>query len=95
MICQALLPAVTGDRYHLATECLTMNQEAAHLIATVNFAGIRGLIDLLTVDPHSGSHSMNDDLQHLIKAGKVGIEDARRASTDLLKFGDMVKELRG
>jgi twitching motility protein PilT len=94
VLCQALLPAESGDRYYLATECLTMNQEVAHLIEGGNYGGIRGLLDILTLDPHSGSHSMNDDLQHLIKSGKVGVEDARRASTDLLKFGDMVKALR-
>ncbi|MDB5797385.1 MAG: twitching motility protein [Paucimonas sp.] len=82
MLCQALLPAADGRSYHLATECLTMNAEAARLVETRNLAGIRPLLDRLDRDAGSGCHTMNSDLGLLLKAGKVGIEDARKVSTD-------------
>jgi twitching motility protein PilT len=34
---------------------------------------------------------MNDDLLALMKAKKVNVDDARRATTDRLKFLDMFK----
>lgn len=91
LMCQALLPSVDGNAYHLATECLQMCPEAAQLIAAGNFAGIRPLLDKLTQDPHSGSHTMNDDLKALLRQRRIGIDDARRASTDLVKFAEMLK----
>ena len=94
VLCQALLPAVGGDRYHLACECLTINPEVAHLIETSNFSGIRALLDIMSLDANSGSHTMNDDLLRLIKAGQVSVEDARRGSTDPLKFAGMMKDLK-
>jgi twitching motility protein PilT len=95
VLCQALLPATTGDRYHLATECLTITPEVAHLIETSNFSGIRALLDILSLEATSGSHTMNDDLMRLIKSGQISIDDARRASTDPMKFAGMVKGLKG
>ncbi|MDO6386107.1 MULTISPECIES: type IV pilus twitching motility protein PilT [Uliginosibacterium] len=94
VLCQALLPNTAGDGYQLATECLTVNQEAAHLIGSANFSGIRGLLDIQSLERNASSHTMNDDLLRLITAGKVSVEDARRASTDPLKFAGMVKELK-
>ncbi|MDQ8021519.1 MAG: ATPase, T2SS/T4P/T4SS family [Moraxellaceae bacterium] len=86
VICQALLPSKAGDSYYLATECLTMNPEAARLIETRNLGGIRPLIEKLSAVPNSGSHTMNDDLAVLIKAKRVDLEHARRGTTDPLKF---------
>jgi len=94
VLCQALLPAVNGDSYLLATECLTVNAEVAHLIETSNLSGVRTLLEVMTLDSGSGSHSMNDDLLRLIKAGAVGVEDARRASSDPMKFAAMVANLK-
>ncbi|HEX5127680.1 MAG TPA: ATPase, T2SS/T4P/T4SS family, partial [Rhodocyclaceae bacterium] len=62
VMCQALLPSLQGDSYHLATECLTMTPDAAHLVETRNFGGIRALLENATASPDSGSHTMNDDL---------------------------------
>ena len=84
----------------------TVTPESAQLIATSNLAGIRSLLDKLTQDPKSGSHTMNDDLTQLIKKRKVSVEDARRASTDTGSLADLpvtwvcadlgsVAELRG
>lgn len=91
VICQALLPSMAGDYYLLASECLTVTPESAQLIASSNLAGIRSLLDRLTLDPKSGSHTMNDDLKALIGNRKVSIEDARRSSTDPLKFAEMFR----
>ena len=91
VICQALLPSTAGDSYHLATECLTMTPEAAQLINTHNYAGIRTLIDQETQDPTSGTHSMNDDLKKLIQRRQVSVDDARRASTDPLNFAEVTR----
>lgn len=82
MLCQALLPAADGKSYHLATECLTVNAEAMRLIETHNLGGIRDLLNKLEKDADSGCHSMNSDLQALLKQKKIRLEDARQVSTD-------------
>lgn len=94
VICQALLPSTGGDYYLMATECLTVTPESAQLIATSNLAGIRSLLDKLTQEPKSGSHTMNDDLKLLVKKRKVSVEDARRASTDPLKFAEILRSMK-
>src|SRR3954470_12982721 len=38
VLCQALLPSVDGDRYHLATECLTSNPEVVSMIESGNLS---------------------------------------------------------
>lgn len=94
VICQALLPSIGGDYYQVATECLTVTPESAQLIASGNLTGIRGLLDKLTRDPISGSHTMNDDLTQLIRNRKVSVEDARHRSTDPLAFAEILKTLK-
>jgi twitching motility protein PilT len=89
VICQALIPAQKDNAYHLASECLTVNPEVAHLIETRNIGGIRPLLEKLGKDANSGCHTMNDELQALVRAKKVGLDDARRATTDRLKFAEM------
>jgi len=91
VICQALLPSTKGDSYYLATECLTVNPEVAALIENGDTGAIRPLLDKLNTIPDSGCHTMNDDLFALIKAKKVGMDDARKATTDRMKFIDMFK----
>lgn len=91
VICQALLPSVQGDSYHLATECLTTNPEVSRLIESRNLAGIRPLLEKLGQDAKSGCHTMNEELQALIKAKKIGLDDARRATTDRLKFEELFR----
>lgn len=91
VICQALLPSAQGDSYYLATECLTTNPEVSHLVASRNLAGIRPLLETLGQEPKSGCHTMNEELQVLVKAKKISLDDARRATTDRLKFEEMFK----
>jgi twitching motility protein PilT len=86
VICQALIPSLKGDSYYLATECLTPGGEAKELIASRNVGGIRPLLDKLNAQPGSGSHTMNSDLALLLKAKRINVEDARKASTDLVQF---------
>ncbi|MBC7501755.1 MAG: Flp pilus assembly complex ATPase component TadA [Herminiimonas sp.] len=90
-ICQALLPSQQDNIYHLATECLTVNPDVAHLIETRNLAGIRPLLEQLGEVTGSGCHTMNDDLQSLMRSKKVTYDDARKATTDRLKFESMFK----
>jgi twitching motility protein PilT len=92
VICQALLPSVQGDTYHLASECLTINPEAAQLIESGNTGGIRPLMQKLGKVPNSGCHTMNEELQRLVQAKKVSVEDARKATTDRLQFMEMFKQ---
>jgi len=89
VICQALIPSLKGDSYYLATECLTPNAEAQALIASRNVGGIRPLLDKLNAVPDSRSHTMNSDLQILLKAKRVGLADARKATTDLARFHEL------
>ncbi|HEX8955038.1 MAG TPA: ATPase, T2SS/T4P/T4SS family [Burkholderiaceae bacterium] len=91
VLCQALLPSIKGDGFHLATECLTINPEVAALIEKGETGSIRGMLDKLAAQPNSGCHTMNDDLLALLKAKKVTLEDARRATTDKAKFLEMVR----
>jgi twitching motility protein PilT len=92
VICQALLPSVWGDMYHLATECLTMNPEAARLIETRNIGGIRPLLEKLERVADSGCHTMNSDLKLLLQSKKVSLDDARKATTDRANFAAMFKK---
>ncbi|MDB5762485.1 MAG: twitching motility protein [Herminiimonas sp.] len=91
VICQALLPSLEGDTYHLASECLTTNPEVARLIENRNLGSLRPLLENLGRAAASGCHTMNDDLQSLIRAKKVGLDDARKATTDRLEFDSMFK----
>ena len=86
VICQALLPSLQGNTYHLATECLTVNPDVARLIETRNLGGIRPLLEELGKNAKSGCHTMNDTLESLMREKKVGYDDARKATTDRLKF---------
>ncbi len=89
VICQALVPSVAGDAYHLATECLSAHPEVARLIETRNIGAIRPLLEKLGGTPGTGCHTMNSQLRDLVQAGKISVEDARRASTDRLQFADL------
>jgi twitching motility protein PilT len=92
VICQALLPSVKGDTYYLASECLTVNPEAAQLIENGNINGIRPLLQKLGSVANSGCHTMNEELQRLVQAKKVSFDDARKATTDRLQFMEMIKQ---
>ncbi|MES2264174.1 MAG: ATPase, T2SS/T4P/T4SS family [Pseudomonadota bacterium] len=85
VLCQALLPSVEGNRYHLATECLTINPDVARMIATGNVSALR---DWMETKGGDGCHTMNAALRVLLAEGKVSIDDARNATTDRLGFGE-------
>ncbi|OGB23730.1 MAG: twitching motility protein [Burkholderiales bacterium RIFCSPLOWO2_02_FULL_57_36] len=89
VICQALLPSMRGDSYHLTTECLTVNAEAAKLIEARNISGIRPLLEKLERTGDAGCHTMNSDLASLIKAKKITLDDARKATTDRAGFMEL------
>ncbi|CAN7451838.1 ATPase, T2SS/T4P/T4SS family [Pseudoduganella sp. LjRoot289] len=86
VLCQALLPSVEGNRYHLATECLTMNADVARLIESGSIAGLR---DWMVSKGGEGCHTMNAMLKVLLAEGKIGVDDARNATTDRLGFVDI------
>lgn len=92
VICQALLPSLQGDTYQLASECLTSSPEVASLIESRNIGRIRPLLENLGRIPNSGCHTMNDDLQLLLRAKKVSADDARKATTDRLNFAGALKQ---
>jgi twitching motility protein PilT len=85
VLCQALLPSVEGERYHLATECLTSNPEVVQMIASGNVSAIRGWMESKAAP---GCHTMNASLRALLAAGKVSAEDARNASTNRIGLAE-------
>ncbi|MGZ3181350.1 MAG: type IV pilus twitching motility protein PilT [Telluria sp.] len=87
VLCQALLPSTEGNRYHLATECLTPSAKAAALIGAGDVAGIRSHMN---TRQELGCHTMNQSLEALLSKHLVTIEDARAATTDRVGFSDMV-----
>ncbi|HEY0489651.1 MAG TPA: ATPase, T2SS/T4P/T4SS family [Telluria sp.] len=88
VLCQALLPSIDGDRYHLATECLTSNPEVVRMVESARFADVRTLMDGGTGKFNAGCHSMNSALVYLLREKKISMEDARNATTDRIGFAD-------
>ncbi len=88
VLCQALLPSVDGDRYHLATECLTSNPEVVRMVESGSFAQVRTLMDGGTGKYNAGCHSMNSALVYLLREKMIGMDDARNATTDRIGFAD-------
>jgi twitching motility protein PilT len=87
VLCQALLPSVEGNRYHLATECLTPSSTVMRMLEAGDVGAIRAHMNLGR-DP--GCHTMNASLEGLLASHKVRVEDARNATTDRVGFADMV-----
>ncbi|HZX25664.1 MAG TPA: ATPase, T2SS/T4P/T4SS family, partial [Telluria sp.] len=87
VLCQALLPSTQGNRYHLATECLTPSAAVVKLIENGDLAGIRSHMNLKS---EPGCHTMNAALEALLSAHKVSIDDARAATTDRVGFAEMI-----
>ncbi|MYM83239.1 twitching motility protein [Duganella sp. FT50W] len=83
VLCQALLPAVNGERYYLATECLTNNPQVTEMIANGQIANLRIWME---DKPGEGCHTMNTSLHALLDAGKIAVDDARNATTDRIGF---------
>ncbi|MEX5744243.1 type IV pilus twitching motility protein PilT [Massilia sp. X63] len=87
VLCQALLPSVEGNRYHLATECLTPSAAVMRMLESGDVGAIRAHMNAGR-DP--GCHTMNASLEQLLAAHKVRVEDARNATTDRVGFADMI-----
>ncbi len=87
VLCQALLPSVEGNRYFLATECLTPSPAMVRLIEAGDISGIRSH---MAGGKDAGCHTMNDVLEQLLAEHKISIDDARNATTDRIGFADMV-----
>jgi twitching motility protein PilT len=87
VLCQALLPSVEGNRYFLATECLTVNPAAVQMIESGDLGAIRSH---MASGRAPGCHTMNSVLEELLAGHKVRVEDARAATTDRIGFGEMV-----
>ncbi|MDO9192933.1 MAG: twitching motility protein, partial [Undibacterium sp.] len=87
VLCQALLPSLEGERYYLATECLTPNPEVVKMIESGGISGIRALMDG-DAKLNAGCHSMNSALAPLLREKKISVEDARNATTDRIGFAD-------
>lgn len=92
VLCQILLPSLQGDRYYLATECLTSNLEVVRMIESGNMPSIRGLMDSKDGISNPGCHSMNTALLSLLRDKKISLEDARSATTDRIGFDDDVTQ---
>ncbi|MDO8177011.1 MAG: ATPase, T2SS/T4P/T4SS family [Undibacterium sp.] len=86
VLCQALLPSLQGDRFYLATECLTSNPEVVRMVGSGNMAGIRGLMESTDGQSNQGCHSMNTALFQLVRDQKISMENARNASPDRKNF---------
>ena len=83
VLCQALLPSLQGNRYYLATECLTPDAELVRMIASGNLSSIRA-----RMEGRPGCHTMNSSLRQLLAEEKISLDDARNASTDRIGFAD-------
>jgi twitching motility protein PilT len=92
VLCQALLPSLAGDRYYLATECLTSNPEVVKMIESNGIAGIRALMDGEAAKANPGCFSMNAALHLLLHEKKISVEDARNATTDRIGFMDVKRK---
>ncbi|MBY0239287.1 MAG: Flp pilus assembly complex ATPase component TadA [Burkholderiaceae bacterium] len=79
ILCQALLPSIDGDRYHLATECLTVHPDVAHMVESGHVAAIRPWME---AQQREGCHTMNAALRVLLAEKKIALDDARHATTD-------------
>ena len=87
VLCQALLPSIEGNRYYLATECLTPNAAVMQLLEAGDLAAIRTRMNS-GID--AGCHTMNVSLEALLAGHKVSVDDARAATTDRVGFAEMV-----
>jgi twitching motility protein PilT len=83
VLCQALLPSLQGERYYLATECLTSNPDVTNMIAGGQVSSLRAWMENKAGE---GCHTMNASLRALLADGKIAIEDARNATTDRIGF---------
>ena len=88
VLCQALLPSLDANCYHLATECLTSSPAVATLVESGDLTGLR---DYLNSPESYGTYSMNSSLARMLSKGQISLEDARNASTDRLGLAHFVE----
>jgi twitching motility protein PilT len=81
VVYQSLLPSLSGETYHLASEAVTINAELSKAIANQEFGKIRSIIE-----KSPGCNTMNSELLRLIKEKKIAPREAERASTDREKL---------
>lgn len=79
VLCQALIPIANGNRYQLATECLTVGEGLRDIIANANFSTLR---TSLATGAYKASHSMNSVLIPMLEERQITLESARAATTD-------------
>jgi twitching motility protein PilT len=87
VLCQALLPSTEGNRYYLATECLTMEPAVARMLEQGDLGALREHLNAGRVPQ---SHTMNSMLERLLASHKVSVEAARAATTDRIGFAEMI-----
>ena len=87
VLCQALLPSIEGNRYHLATECLTPSADVARMVESGDLGSLRAHMNSGR-DP--GCHTMNSSLETLLSSHRISVEDARAATTDRVGFAELV-----
>lgn len=87
ILCQALMPSQATNQYVLATECLAVNGDVSKIIAKRDDAALRSYID----GGKDGCHSMNSSLNSLFNQKLISLDDARRASTDIVQFASWAK----
>ncbi len=79
VVCQHLLPAAEGEKRVLALEVLHVNQPVQVAIRSGKIEMIESAIQ---TGKRDGMITLDEDLQRLVKAGKITVETARRFAKD-------------
>ena len=80
VVCQHLLPSADeGDKRVLALEVMHVNQQVQVAIRT---AKIESLESALQTGKRDGMITLDEDLQRLVKGGRISVETARRFAKD-------------
>lgn len=88
VLCQALLPSLDANCYHLATECLTSSPAVAVSVESGDLSGLR---EYLNSDDAYGSYSMNTSLKRRLANGQISLDDARNAKTDRVGLAHLLE----
>jgi twitching motility protein PilT len=84
VICQALVPAKTGDAYHMVCDVLMPTEKVRSEIEAGNWHGLANAIKNLSPDEREvyGFHSMNTELTRLVEGGLITAENAINYSSN-------------
>lgn len=87
---QALVPTLNGDGWQMAADAMINTGSVSQLLGTADGKGL----ETLTNGTSKGNDwiSMNDGLKTLIKAKRVSLESALRATTDVKGLGQWAQE---